>query len=215
VIAQKLIRAPFTGQLGIRQVEVGQYLNAGSTIVTLTDLDTLYVNFTLPEQTRSQLSIGQPVQIRADAFPGRAFEARLTTVEPQVTAETRTIKLQATLNNPDHLLLPGMFANLAVVLPVEPNVVTVPETAIDYSLYGDAVFVIHEDGRDDAGKPILKVTRTFVKIGERFDNRVAILSGLKPGERVAASGQLKLSTGTQVVLNDSDSLQTPAAVPTN
>jgi multidrug efflux system membrane fusion protein len=215
VIAQKLIRAPFAGQLGIRQVEVGQYLNAGGAIVTLTDLDTLYVNFTLPEQTRNQLSIGQTVELRVDAFPGRVFEAKLTTIEPQVTAETRTIKLQATLGNPEHLLLPGMFANLAVVLPVEPGVVTVPETAVDFSLYGDAVFVIHEDGADAAGKPILKVTRTFVKTGKRFDNRVAILEGLKPGDRVAASGQLKLSTGTQVVINDSDSLQTPAVVPTN
>jgi multidrug efflux system membrane fusion protein len=215
VIAQKLIRAPFAGQLGIRQVEVGQYLNAGGAVVTLTDLDTLYVNFTLPEQSRSQLSLGQAVQLKADAFPGRAFDAKLTTIEPQVTAETRTIKLQATLANPDHALLPGMFANLAVVLPSQPDVITVPETAVDFSLYGDAVYVIRETGRDGDGKPVLTVTRTFVKTGERFDNRVAILEGLKPGDQVAASGQLKLNTGTQVVINGSDALQTPTAVPTN
>ncbi len=216
VIAQKLIRAPFAGQLGIRQVEVGQFLNAGGPIVSLTDLDTLYVNFTLPEQSRSQLDVGQGVQIKVDAFPGRTFDATLTTVEPQITADTRTIKLQATLNNPDHKLLPGMFANIAVVLPSQPNVVTVPETAVDYSLYGDAVYVIREDGKDDSGKPILKVTRTYVKTGERFDNRVAILSGLNPGDRVAASGQLKLNTGTVVTLGDAaNALATPSAVPTN
>jgi multidrug efflux system membrane fusion protein len=215
VIAQKLIRAPFAGQLGIRQVEVGQFLNAGGAIVTLTDLDTLYANFTLPEQTRNQLSVGQSVQIKVDAFPGRTFEAKLTTIEPQVSADTRTIKLQATLANGEHLLMPGMFANLAVVLPAQPNVVSVPETAVDYSLYGDAVFVIKEDGTNDKGQPVLKVTRTFVKTGDRFDNRVAVLSGLKAGDKVAASGQLKLSNGAVVVINDSGSLKTPTVVPTN
>ncbi len=215
VIAQKLIRAPFAGQLGIRQVEVGQFVNAGGTLVTLTDLDTLYANFTLPEQSRSQLTVGQSVQFKVDAFPGRTFEATLTTVEPQIAADTRTIKLQATLSNPDHQLLPGMFANVAVVLPSAPNVVTVPETAVDYSLYGDAVYVIREDGKDDKGKSILKVVRTFVKTGERFDNRVVILSGLQPGDRVAASGQLKLISGGQVTITDGDALATPATVPTN
>lgn len=214
VIAQKLIRAPFGGQLGIRLIEVGQFLNPAGQIVTLTDLDTLYVNFTLPEQTRSQLSIGQLVQLRVDAFPGRVFEARLTTVEPQVTADTRTIKLQATLDNPEHALLPGMFANAAVVLPPATGVVTVPETAVDYSLYGDSVFLIGND-KDEAGKPVLTVTRTFVKTGDRFDNRVAILSGLKAGDRVAASGQLKLNTGTAVTIADSDSLATPTSIPRN
>jgi multidrug efflux system membrane fusion protein len=215
VIAQKQIRAPFAGQLGIRQIELGQYLNAGGAIVSLTDLDTLYVNFTLPEQARSQLEVGQAAQIRVDAFPGQNFEAKLTTIEPQISADTRTIKLQATLSNPEHRLLPGMFANVAVVLPPRVGVITVPETAVDYSLYGDAVFVIAEAGKDAAGKPILKATRTFVKTGERFNNRVTILSGLKPGDKVAASGQLKLNTGTQVVITEADQLATPAAVPTN
>ncbi|MBI3515204.1 MAG: efflux RND transporter periplasmic adaptor subunit [Proteobacteria bacterium] len=215
MIAQKLIRAPFGGQLGIRQVELGQFLNAGGAVVTLTDLDTLYVNFTLPEQSSSQLAVGQGVQIRVDAYPGRGFEAKLTTVEPQVAAETRSIKLQATLSNPEHLLLPGMFANIAVVLPSQPDVLTVPETAVDYSLYGDAVFVIRETGRDANGKPVLTATRTFVKTGERFASRVVILEGLKAGDQIAASGQLKLITGAPVVINDSTSLAPRATVPTN
>src|SRR5258706_7312695 len=121
----------------------------------------------------------QTVQTLVDSLPDRVFEPKLTTIEPQVTAETRAIKLQATMSNPEHLVMPGMFANPALVLPPTQGVITVPETAVDYSLYGDAVFVIREDGKDDAGKPILKVTRTFVKTGERFANRVAILEGLK------------------------------------
>jgi multidrug efflux system membrane fusion protein len=217
LIAQKQIRAPFAGQLGIRQIEVGQYLNAGGPIVTLTDLDTLYVNFTLPEQARSQLAVGKAVQIKVDAFPGRTFDARLTTIEPQVSADMRTIKLQATLANPEHLLLPGMFANAAVVMPPSAGVLTVPETAVDYSLYGDAVFVLREGGRDPQGKPFLTATRTFVKTGEHFNNRVVVLSGLQAGDKVASSGQLKLTNGARVVISEGDrnDLATPAKVPTN
>jgi len=214
VIAQKQIRAPFAGQLGIRQIEVGQFLNPGGAIVTLTDLDTLYVNFTLPEQERGQLQVGQSVQVRVDAFGGRTFEAKLTSIEPQVMADMRNMKLQATLANPEHLLLPGMFANAAVVLPPQSGVVTVPETAVDYSLYGDAVFVITE-GKDEAGKPRLTATRTYVKTGAHFDGRVVVLSGLKPGDRVVASGQLKLHTGIPVVISDADDLKKPDRVPVN
>jgi multidrug efflux system membrane fusion protein len=215
IIAQKLIRAPFDGQLGIRQVDLGQYVNPGGPIVSLTNLDRIFVNFTLPEQDRSLLSLGQSVEITADAFPGKTFAARLTTIEPQINADTRTIKLQATLDNPQHLLLPGMFANAAVVLPPRPHVVTVPETAVDYSLYGDSVFVVKQDGTDEAGKPVMKVTRTFVKTGERFDNRVAVLEGLKAGDKVAASGQLRLISGMAVAITQSDALKTPTRVPTN
>src|SRR6516162_4574120 len=114
LIAQKLIRAPFSGQLGTRQVEVGQYLNPGARIVTLTDLSMLYVNFTLPSQMRSQISVGQRVNVTADAYPGRTFGADITTVEPQVSADTRTMAVQATMRNPDNSLLPGMFVNAAV-----------------------------------------------------------------------------------------------------
>ena len=213
VIAQKLIRAPFAGQLGIRQIDLGQYVNPGGAVVTLTNLDRVFVNFTLPEQDRSRLSVGQPVQVTADAFPGKVFEARLTTIEPQVSADTRTIKLQATLDNSEHLLLPGMFANAAVVLPVQPHVVTVPETAVDYSLYGDSVFVVKQDGTDGAGKPVMKVTRTFVKTGDRFNNRVAILQGLNAGDKVAASGQLRLISGMVVAVTQSDALKPPAQMP--
>jgi membrane fusion protein, multidrug efflux system len=215
-IAQKLIRAPFAGALGIRQVDLGQYVNPGAALVSLTDLDTLYANFTLPEQNRAKLSVGQTIVVVVDAYPGRTFPAQLSTIEPQVGADTRTIKLQATLANPDHLLMPGMFANARVVLPSLPDVVTVPETAVEYTLYGDSVFVVREEPAAQAGgAPALKVKRTFVKTGDHFDNKVAILEGLKPGDRVATSGQIKLTDGAAVTLTASDALATPAAVPTN
>src|SRR5438093_3436925 len=157
LIAQKQIEAPFSGRLGIRQADLGQYLNASGAVVSLTDLDQLYVNLTLPEQNRSQLAIGQPVDISVDAYPGKLFRAKLTAIEPQINVAMRTIKLQATLDNPQHLLLPGMFANAKVVLPPDKGVVTVPATAVDYTLYGDSVFLIQADGKDDKGNPVLKV----------------------------------------------------------
>ncbi len=209
LIAQKLVRAPFGGVLGIRQVDLGQYVGPGTMLVSLTDLDTLYANFTLPEQNRAALSVGQAVEISVDAYRGRVFPAKMTTIEPQVGADTRTIKLQATLANSDHLLLPGMFVNARVVLPPIPDVVTVPETAVDYTLYGDSVFLVTEQNG------AASVKRTSVKIGERFGNQVAILSGLKPGDRVATSGQNKLNDGAAVTLISSESLATPAKMPTN
>jgi multidrug efflux system membrane fusion protein len=215
LIAQKLVKAPFAGQLGIRQVDLGQYVQAGATIVTLTNLDQLYVNFTLPEQAKSQLAVGQKVKIAVDAYPDKPFEAKLTTIEPQVTADTRTLKLQAVLDNPGHLVLPGMFANASVVLPPDANVVVLPATAVDYSLYGDSVFVIKQSGVDGSGKPVMTATRVFVKTGKRFDNQVAILSGVNPGDVVAASGQLKLDTGTIVSIVQSGALTVPPQVPIN
>jgi multidrug efflux system membrane fusion protein len=215
VIAQKLIRAPFSGVLGIRQAELGQYVNPGGAIVTLTNLDALYVNFTLPEQNSSQVAVGQTVRLAVDAYPGRAFAAKVTTIEPQVSADLRLVKLQASLDNPDHALRPGMFARVEVALPPEPAMVTVPETAIDYTVYGDSAFVIREDGKDGAGNPVLKVTRTAVKTGDRFDNRVAIVSGLQAGDRVVASGQLKLSNGAAVTIMQSDALAKPSEPPKN
>ena len=210
IIAQKLIRAPFSGQLGIRQIDLGQYLNPGAPIVTLTDLSLLYVNFTLPSQIRPQISVGQQVNITSDAFPGRTFDAKVTTIEPQLSPDTRTIEVQATLPNPGDLLLPGMFVNAAVVLPPQPDALVVPETAVEYTLYGDSGYVIREDGKDAKGKPVLKVVRTPVKTGTRWDNNVAILSGLEPGEQVVAAGQVKLQSGAQVAVTGSPPPQPPA-----
>ena len=215
IIAQKLIRAPFAGELGVRQVDVGQYLSAGTAIVTLTDLDTLHVNFTMPEQARAALAVGEPVEFRVDAFRDRIFKATLTTIEPQIDPETRNIKVQATLDNPGHLLLPGMFAAARVQLPAQPNVMTAPETAIDYTAYGESIFLLREDGKGTDGKPKYKAVQTFVKTGARHDGKVAILEGVNPGDLVVNAGQVKLQNGAAVVVTGKGDLTKPVTTPTN
>ena len=213
LIAQKLIKAPFAGQLGIRQVELGQHVEPETELVTLTDLDRLYVNFTVPEQARAAVRTGQAVEITVDAYPGRTFEARLTTVEPQIDPATRTIKLQATMANSVGLLLPGMFANARIVLPPQPDVVTVPETAVTHTLYGDSVFVVRQEGTDKDGNPAQKAVQTFVRAGEVASGRVAILEGVTAGDLVVASGQLKLQSGAPVRVVADSALAIPAQPP--
>ncbi len=210
LIAQKLIRAPFAGRLGVRQIELGQYLSPGAPIVTLTALKQLYVNFTLPSTERAEITLGQSVKVTADAFPGRSFTATIATIEPQIRADTRTMMVQATLANPDEALLPGMFVNAAVVLPPAPGQVVLPETAVDYTLYGDSVYVVRQDGNNAAGKPALKAFRTPVKTGARWDDKVAILSGITPGELVVAAGQIKLQDGMPVIVTGNPPPQPPA-----
>lgn len=214
LIDEKHIRAPFSGVLGIRQVNLGQYVSPGASIVTLTDLSQLYVDFTLPEKTRSQVAVGQHVQLSVDAYPDRTFDARVTTIEPQIDPGTHTIKLQGTLANPGERLQPGMFAMAAVELPPQPNVITVPETAVAYSLYGDTVYVVRETPTSD-GQKKLTVSRKVVRTGQRFNGRVTILKGLEAGDRVVVSGQLRLFDGAPVKLSSDRSLTLPAAVPLN
>ena len=210
VIAQKTIRAPFGGELGVRQADLGQYLNPGAPIVTLTDLSVLYVNFTLPSQVASQIKVGQKVEVTADAFPGRKFQAEITTIDPQIRAETRTITVQATMPNPDEALRPGMFINAQVLLPDDGDQVVLPETAVDYTLYGDSVYLIQQDGTDASGKPLLKAHRVAVKTGLRWANKVAILSGVKPGDQVVAAGQIKVQDGSAVAVTGNPPPQPPA-----
>jgi len=210
IISQKLVRAPFDGELGVRHVEVGQFLTAGTQIVTLTDLSQLYANFTVTEKDSAALKVGQTVRVAVDAYPGRTFEGKINAIEPQIATETRNIRVQATLDNPDHILKPGMFATTTVVLPDKPPVITVPETAVDYTLYGDSVFLITEKKEDD-GKTSLTAVRTFVRTGNRVDGRAEILSGLKPGDRVVAVGQLKLQSGAAVAI----SADGPPPIPAN
>lgn len=212
IISQKLVRAPFDGELGVRHVEVGQFLTAGTQIVSLTDLSTLYANFTVTEKDSGQLKVGQTVRIKVDAYPGRIFEGKITTIEPQISTDTRNIRVQATIANPERILKPGMFATTTVVLPDKPAVVTVPETAVDYTLYGDSVYVITEKKEDD-GKTSLTVVRTFVQAGDRIEGRAAIVSGLKAGDRVVAVGQLKLQSGAAVEISSDPGPQVPAKPP--
>jgi multidrug efflux system membrane fusion protein len=210
LISQKLVRAPFDGELGVRHVEVGQFLTAGTQIVTLTDLSTLYANFTVTEKDSAALKVGQTVRVAVDAYPGRSFDGVINAIEPQIATDTRNIRVQATLDNPDHILKPGMFTTTTVVLPDKPAVVTVPETAVDYTLYGDSVFVITEKKEDD-GKTSLTAVRTFVRTGNRVNGRAEILSGLKAGDRVVAVGQLKLQSGVAVAI----SADGPPPIPAN
>jgi membrane fusion protein, multidrug efflux system len=212
IISQKLVRAPFDGELGVRKVEVGQYLTAGTQIVSLTDLEQLYANFTVTEKESAQLKVGQIVRVAVDAYPGRTFEGKISTIEPQIATETRNIRVQATIANPDHILKPGMFTTTTVVLPDKPPVVTVPETAVDYTLYGDSVYLITEKKEED-GKTSLTVARTFVQTGNRINGRAEILKGLKPGDRVVAVGQLKLQPGAAVTISTDPLPSIPATAP--
>jgi multidrug efflux system membrane fusion protein len=213
LIEHRVIVAPFAGQLGVRQIEVGQYLTPGTMVATLTDLSQLYVNFSLPERVREQVSLGQAVKISVDAFPGRDFDAKITAIEPQVSTDMRQILIQATMDNPGEVLLPGMFANARIVMPPQKGVVTLPETAVDYSLYGDFVYLLTESGKDDKGKPIYTAKQTFVKTGQRFEDKVAILEGLKPGDLVVSSGQIKLQNGARVQLGEGTPLTPPETPP--
>lgn len=206
LIAQKLIRAPFDGVLGVRKINLGEYLQPGQPIVTLTNLDKLYVNFTVPEQVLSQLADGQPVDVTADAFPARPFRATISTIEPHVAVETRTLAVQATLANREHLLRPGMFVAVRVVLPLEQNVITVPETAVDKTIYGDSVLRVHQAETSTSDRPSYVTERVFVKTGRSVDGRIAIVGGITAGDLIITAGQVNLENGMPVALAPTDTL---------
>ncbi len=215
LIAQKQIAAPFDGALGIRQVHLGQFIRAGDPIVTLTDSRTLFANFTLPEQALPHLKRGQSVTLSADAHPGRAFTAAISTIEPQVSATARTIRVQALLRNADGALAPGMFVNARVALPPRPDAITVPETAIISSAYGDSVYVVDDaaartPAAGSATVAGLVAQQRYVKTGPRLDQQVVIEDGLAAGTRVVTSGQLRLHNGAPVTISDRDTLAAPA-----
>ena len=186
IIDKKLIRAPFDGVLGIRQTEVGHYLEAGKAIVVITDMDQLFAEFTLPEQLRPQLSLRQPVEL---------------------------IRLQAVADNTEGLMMPGMFANLAVVLPSGEDRLTIPETALDYSLYGNSVYVIEDGGKDDKGQPVLKAKRVSVKTGATANGRIVVETGMKANDRIVTTGLSKLFDGAHLTLNATPTLVKPNALP--
>ncbi|MGO9362919.1 MAG: efflux RND transporter periplasmic adaptor subunit [Rhodomicrobium sp.] len=210
IIDQKLIRAPFDGVLGIRQVNLGQYIGAGTNIVGLINLDTLHVDFRLPEQNASKLTIGQEIDIAADAMPGKSFKAKITAIEPRVSESTRTLSVQGTLSNPGETLRPGMFADVSVVLPPKSDAITIPVTALDATLYGSSVLVLEPEG--NPSDKVFKLRREPVTAGLYFGSQVEIANGLKGGETVVASGQTKLQTGALVTPIDTTALIPPARV---
>jgi multidrug efflux system membrane fusion protein len=214
IIDHMVVKAPFAGTIGIRQVNLGQYLAPGTAVATLTDLDHLFVDFTLPEQNRGEIKIGQTVDLRVDAFPGRVFRSEISAIDPQVDPNMRAVQIRAKLDNTDRALQPGMYARTRVILPPQPDMVTVPEPAIDYTVYGESVYLIKEGKEKDAqGKPTYTAEQTFVTLGARNGGKVAVLKGVQAGDMVVVGGQLKLHNGAPVQLSDQKSLQKPAEVP--
>lgn len=202
---QKVIRAPFSGQLGIRQVNIGQYLSPGTPIVTLQALDPVFVDFTLPEQDLASVSVGQVVTATVDAQAGRSFSGKVAAIEPLVDSKTRNFKVRASFSNADGALRPGLFARASIGLADSRQVVVVPLTAVSYNPYGNSVYVIQKvKGKNADGKveDQLVVRRRFVKTGETRGDLVAISEGLKAGEQVATSGLLKLQNDSHVIINN-------------
>jgi membrane fusion protein (multidrug efflux system) len=199
----KNIKAPFDGKLGIRQVDLGQYLAAGTTMVTLQSLDPIYVDFYLPQQAISELQVGLKVTASIDAFAGRAFEGQIAAINPKIDSGTRNVQIRAALKNPDHTLLPGMYATVVILTGAPQRFVTLPSTAIAYNSYGSTVFVIDDKGKDDKGNPTLTARQVVVTTGATRGNQVAILNGVKEGETIVTAGQIKLRTGFPVVVDNS------------
>lgn len=207
VRAQKIIRAPFAGVLGIRKVHEGQYLKAADAIVSLIDSSALYVNFSLDEQTGAQLHPGQKVGVQVDAYPGRRFSASINALDPLI-ARSRMVQVQARVRNPDGVLKAGMYASIRVERQQDGSALTVPETAVTYTAYGETVFVAHADPHRQ-----LTVKRVAVTVGERQNGRVEITAGLREHDQVVTSGQLKLSDGVAVQAVSQDTLAIPANAP--
>jgi membrane fusion protein (multidrug efflux system) len=202
MIAKKEVRAPFDGQLGIRQVNVGQMINAGQPVVPLQALEPMYVDFAVPQQRLPQLSTGLEVRVKSDAVQGRDFVGKLTAINSTVDPVTRNVSLQATLENKDHALRPGMFAKVEVVLPEKNKTLVIPGSAVSYAPFGDSVFVIEKKKDSKTGKESQTIRQQFVRIGEARGDFVSVMTGLKAGETVVGTGVFKLRNGMAVTINN-------------
>jgi membrane fusion protein (multidrug efflux system) len=202
VVQHKEVHAPFDGQLGIRQVNVGQMIKEGQQVVQLTALDPVYVDFALPQQELAKISTGLEVRVRTDAVPGREFNGKLTAINSMVDTVTRNVSLQGTLENPDHTLRPGIFAKVDLLLPEKRKALVVPGSAISYAPFGDSVFVIETKKDPKTGKETQSIRQQFVKIGEARGDLVAITDGLKANETIVGTGVFKLRNGTTVIVNN-------------
>jgi membrane fusion protein, multidrug efflux system len=201
-IRKKTVVAPFDGQLGIRQVNVGQMINAGQQVVPLVALDRVFVDFALPQQYLSALSPDLEVRVRSDAISGREFHGKVTAINSMVDTATRNFQVQATLDNPDHALRPGMFAKVEVVLPEKHPALVIPGTAVSYAPYGDSVFVIEKKKDPKTGKEAQTIRQQFVRVGDSRGDFVSITQGLKAGETVVGTGVFKLRNGMAVTINN-------------
>ncbi|HMP81279.1 MAG TPA: efflux RND transporter periplasmic adaptor subunit [Verrucomicrobiota bacterium] len=213
VIAKKTLRAPFTGRLGIRQVNLGQYVDKDNPIVSLQSLAPVYCDFRLPQQALARLKTGLTVRLRSDTYPDTLFEGKLTAINPDLDSSTRSVLLQATFDNRDHLLRPGMFNRVEVVLPEQTTVLTIPSTSVLSSPYGDSVYVIESKTPEGGGAEQLVLRQQFIRTGAARGDFVSVEAGLKPGERVVNSGLFKLRNGMTVVENNdikAPATQTPS-----
>ena len=218
VIAQKTIKAPVSGRLGIRKVERGQYVSPGMVLVTLQQLDPIRVDFPMPEQLISKLRVGQKLEVTVDTFSGETFKGEIESLDARVAQDTRTLLVRGSLPNGQRKLLPGMFANVVVLAGDPRDVVTVPRTSVTYSLYGDSVYAVKQvaaetpkadDKAGAAAEPKLVADRRFVKTGEAREDRVVILSGVAVGEQVITTGQLKLNPGAAIRIDNTQPLSRP------
>ena len=204
IIDKKLLRAPFAGHLGIRAVDLGQYLGPGTVIVTLQALDPIYVDFFVPQQAVDQIRLGQQVEIKVDAFKDKTFTGEISAINPKVETGSRNVQARATLKNPEHQLLPGMYATVDIATGAPRNYVTLPQTAITYNPYGDTVYVVI-DGKEKSadGKPQLVARQTFVTTGPTRGDQVAVVRGVEEGDMVVTAGQIKLHNGSVVLIDNS------------
>jgi membrane fusion protein, multidrug efflux system len=202
MITKKEVRAPFSGQLGIRQVNVGQMINAGQQVVSLQALDPVYVDFALPQQHLSKLAVGFDAHVHSDILANKEFKGKLTAINSMVDPVTRNVALQATLENHDHALRPGMFVKVDVVLPEKAKTLVIPGSAISYAPYGDSVFVIEKKKDEKTGKESEVLRQAFVRIGEARGDLVSITNGLKAGDQVVSTGVFKLRNGMSVTINN-------------
>lgn len=200
-VAKKTIRAPFDGRLGINYINPGQYINPGDKIVSLQTLNPIYVDFYLPQQQFPELQVGQVIHITSDALPQKNFAGAITTIEPAIDSATRNVAVEATIQNKDFKLAPGMFVKVFINTQKPVLWITLPQTAISYNPYGALVYLVHKK-LDQVGKPILTVTQKFVEPGETRGEQVAVLQGLTVGDEVVTSGQLKLKNGSQITINN-------------
>jgi membrane fusion protein (multidrug efflux system) len=240
IITQKTITAPFAGRLGLRHVEKGQYVSPGQSLVWLQSLDPIWADFPVPEVSVGKFTKGSTIALTADAYPGQLFKGEVESFDAKLSQDARMLMVRARVPNPDRKLLPGMFANVAVLAGSAKDFVTVPRTAVTYGLYGDSVWVVKESTPEPApaptptaaaepvvtpaaadaaptiaipAEPKLSVDRRFVRVGPTEGDRVAILEGVQAGERVVTSGQLKLQPRATIKVDNSSALKAPAELP--
>lgn len=201
IVAKKTLRAPFAGHLGIRNVNVGQYVSPGTVVATLQALDPLFLDFSLPQQVLEQVKVGQTLDIKVDTYPDMTFAGKITTIDPKVDAATRNFAVRATLPNPERKLLPGMFATVELATGATERRITLPQTAITFNPYGNMVYMLEKE-TDASGTSKLVAKQTVVTTGDTRGDQIAILAGLKEGDEVVSAGQTKLQNGSAVTVDN-------------